>query len=165
MDLILDGGGPTEVGLESTVLDLTEWPPRLLRPGMVTVAEIEAVLGVSVIAPAAPSSGGAGLARSPGQMPRHYAPRTPLRVVSDPWAEASCATVPVAVLAYTPHPAALPPSVHVVILPSEPRAYAVRLYETLHDLDERHAALILVQAVPETGEWLAVRDRLQRAGG
>ena len=161
VDLILDGG-PTDVGLESTVLDLTEWPPRLLRPGMVTVAQIEAVLGASVtLGPAAPSS---GPARSPGQMPRHYAPRTPLRVVADAWAEAARAAAPVAVLAYTPPPNDMPPHVRTTILPATPQSYAARLYDTLHDLDRLGVSLILVQSLPEMDDWLAVRDRLARAG-
>ena len=165
IDLILDGG-PTDVGLESTVLDLTEWPPRLLRPGMVTVAEIEAVLGIALaVAPPAPNSEAAESARSPGQMPRHYAPRTPLRVVPDAWAEAAQAAAPVAALAHTSPPADLPSSVYAAVLPAEPHAYAARLYETLHNLDALGVSLILVQAVPETDDWLAVRDRLERAGG
>ncbi|MBV9849969.1 MAG: threonylcarbamoyl-AMP synthase [Armatimonadetes bacterium] len=163
VDLILDGG-PTDVGLESTVLDLTEWPPRLLRPGMVTAAEIESVLGVPISAHPAPNSGGSEPARSPGRMPRHYAPRTRLRVVTDVWAEATCAAAPVAVLAHTSPPADLPPHVQATILPAEPRAYAAHLYEALHQLDRLAVSLILVQAVPETDDWLAVRDRLGRAG-
>ena len=161
--LILDGG-PTHVGVESTVLDLTEWPPRLLRPGMVTVAEIEAVLGVVLTAPPAPNLGGGDPARSPGQQPRHYAPRTPLRVVSDIWAEAARAPAPVAVLAHTPPPGGFPSHVPRVLLPAESAAYAARLYETLHTLDALGTSLILVQAVPEAAAWLAVRDRLERAG-
>ena len=157
VDLILDGG-PTEVGLESTVLDLTERPPRLLRPGMVTVGEIEAVLGVTLAQ--GPTT---GPARSPGQRPRHYAPRTPLRVVSDVWGEAARAVVPVAVLAHTPPPTSLPPHVHVALLPDTPSGYAARLYETLHEMDQWGVSLLLAQAVPETEAWLAVRDRLGRA--
>ena len=163
VDLILDGG-PTEVGLESTVLDLTEWPPRLLRPGMVTVAEIEAALGVASTAP--PRSQFRGSRCRP--LPRPDA--APLRPPDAParrgryLGEAARAAVP----SLSSPTRLLQPICHPlftsVILPAEPHAYAARLYETLHNLDALNVSLILVQAVPETGEWLAVRDRLGRAG-
>ncbi len=158
IDIVLDGG-PTEVGLESTVLDLTEWPPRLLRPGMVTAAQIEAVLGVTITHGQSQS----GAARSPGQTPRHYAPRTPLRLVADVWAEAA-QTPACAVLAHTPPPG--PPPAHLcaaAVMRPEPRAYAAALYDTLHRLDGLGASVILVQSVPESDGWAAVRDRLTRA--
>jgi L-threonylcarbamoyladenylate synthase len=159
VDIILDGG-TTEVGLESTVLDLTEWPPRLLRPGMISVEQIEAVLGVTI----AQGQDQGGPARSPGQRPRHYAPRTPLRVVADVWAEATVAPDS-AVLAHTPPPG--PPLAHVraaAVLRADSRAYAASLYETLHRLDSLGASVILVEEVPMTEDWRAVRDRLRRAG-
>src|SRR5207249_9281241 len=80
IDMILDGG-PTAGGLESTVLDLTTSPPRLLRPGLVTPAEIEAIIGPIMLPSAAPM--GEVLLPSPGMLPRHYAPRTPLECVAD----------------------------------------------------------------------------------
>jgi L-threonylcarbamoyladenylate synthase len=158
VDMVLDGG-TTEVGLESTVIDLTEWPPRLLRPGMVTAAQIEAVLGVAL----AVKSDTHGPARAPGQMARHYAPDTPLHLVSDIWAEAAN-TPNAAVLAYTPP--TNPPPAHLraaAVLRREPRAYAAALYETLHRLDSLGASVLLVEAPPDTDDWLALRDRLQRA--
>src|SRR5579883_580489 len=75
VEIILDGGH-TQVGLESTVIDLSAEPARLLRPGMVLPAEIEAILGKRL----ARDAEEALIPRSPGQMPRHYAPRTPLKV-------------------------------------------------------------------------------------
>jgi L-threonylcarbamoyladenylate synthase len=73
VDLILDGG-PTPVGIESTILDLTVSPPALLRPGAVTRAEIEAEIGS--LAAAGPSA----RPKAPGGLARHYAPQTPLRL-------------------------------------------------------------------------------------
>src|SRR4051794_29437194 len=75
IDLVLDPG-PTSGGLESTVLDLTTSPPRLLRPGLVTRSEVEAIIGPIVLSSTAPL--GAVSLPSPGMLPRHYAPRTPL---------------------------------------------------------------------------------------
>src|SRR5204863_2272430 len=80
IDLLLDGG-PTTGGLESTVLDLTAVPPRLLRPGLVTTTELEAILGP--LARNSPPRAESEPLRSPGQMERHYAPRTPLEIVAD----------------------------------------------------------------------------------
>lgn len=158
VDIVLDGG-PAEVGLESTVLDLTEQPPRLLRPGHITCSDLEAVLGT----PLAAGPSAAGPARSPGQSRRHYAPRTPLHVVENVW-EIAALTPGCAVLAHTPPP--VPPPSHVraaAVLSAGSRAYAAALYESLHRLDSLHPSIILAEAVPEDAAWLAVRDRLRRA--
>src|SRR5205823_12478452 len=75
IEMILDGG-PTQVGIESTVLDLSVSPPRLLRPGHVSRTEIEAIIGpISRIGPASHDESAA--LPSPGMLAKHYAPRTP----------------------------------------------------------------------------------------
>ncbi|HLH27882.1 MAG TPA: L-threonylcarbamoyladenylate synthase, partial [Acidimicrobiales bacterium] len=74
IDLVLDSG-PTAFGLESTVLDLTDDPPRLLRPGPIAVKDLEAALGGPLAVPETGSS--SDRPTSPGQMPVHYSPRTP----------------------------------------------------------------------------------------
>src|SRR5262249_50409804 len=79
IDVLLDGG-PTAGGIESTVLDLTANPPRLLRPGLIGVAELEAVLGSLAFVTSACHEATRSLP-SPGLLPRHYAPRTPLECV------------------------------------------------------------------------------------
>ncbi len=79
IDMLLDAG-PCSGGLESTVLDVTTRPPRLLRPGLVTPAELEEVVGP--IARAGPTVDEGSPARSPGLTARHYAPRTPLELVA-----------------------------------------------------------------------------------
>ena len=159
VDIILDGG-PSEVGLESTVLDLTEQPPRLLRLGHVTRAELEAVLGLSLAFGPAPH----GPARSPGQSRRHYAPQTPLRLIAgDIWATAA-AMPGCAVLAHTLPPVPLPASLRAAaVLSAGPQAYAAALYETLHRLDHLQPSVILAEAVPSDGAWAAIHDRLRRA--
>lgn len=156
VDIILDGG-PTEVGLESTVVDLTVDPPRLLRPGMISAPEIANVLGIWI----ASAVEGHGIARSPGLMPRHYAPQTPLRLCHDVWAARRSSTGPVAVIART-----VPEGESgelVWVLGDNPIDYAARLYDTLHTVDAAGAREILVESVPDTEPWRAIRDRLIRA--
>lgn len=160
VDLILDGGA-CPVGIESTIVDLSSDRPRLLRPGTVTRAQIEAVLG----APLADAD--AGAPRAPGRQASHYAPRTPLEVVSAPELAArlnALRALRVALLA--PAAALLDPPRHVVlrlVSPESPQAYARRLYALLRALDAAGAQRILVAAPPLRPEWEAIHDRLRRA--
>jgi L-threonylcarbamoyladenylate synthase len=163
IDLVLDGG-PSAGGIESTVLDLTARPPRLLRPGLVRLDELEAVVGPVAPGPAVPA-GGTPLP-SPGMLPRHYAPRTPLECVESGgrgrveelaragrrvgWVTQGAA-------------GAAPADVVVRVLPADPDGYATGLYAVLHDLDAAGLDRIVVALPPDTPEWLAVRDRLRRA--
>lgn len=144
VDLILDGG-PTVVGIESTVVSLVEQPPVLLRPGAVTREELEARLGTIASAPA-PAEGAAHA--SPGQHPRHYAPRTCLLLLQpgDPRPDGRGVS--------------LAPGSG---LPADPRACAAALYATLHELDQQGWDWIAIGLPPATPEWEAVRDRLSRA--
>ena len=143
--LVLDGG-PTSVGIESTVLSLAGAEPELLRPGMISVPELEAVVGPVRIT-AAPAHGSHA---SPGMHARHYRPRTPLLLV---------------------HPGSPPPEGHGAWLrpghelPADPHAYAALLYDTLHRLDSQGLDWIAVEPPPDTPEWAGVRDRLARAAG
>ena len=142
--LILDGG-PCAGGIESTVLDLTGPAPRVLRPGLVGVAELAAVLGEAV----GLGGAGAGALMSPGLLASHYAPRTPLILAhSESELAARLAEFPGAV-AYR--------------LPPDPAAAAARLYADLHALDTGGFARIVVRAPPDAAGWAAVRDRLKRA--
>ncbi len=158
--LILDGG-PTSGGLESTVLDVTTDPPTLLRPGLVTIAEIEAVIGRIA---RTGSSNSESPARSPGQMERHYSPRTPLTVASasrDVVLAERAAGNRVGWL--THEDTGEVPGVSRVLLPADPVSYSARLYAALHSLDDLGLERIIVEATPDDDAWLAVRDRLQRA--
>jgi len=159
VDLVLDGG-PTAVGIESTVLDLSGDTPRLLRPGMVSQAELEsaigAVSGPPVLAP--------GVARpSPGMSERHYAPRA--RVVltdAEAWREHLAAyegqLSGALMLGDAPWSVA-----HPMRMPIDPVAYAARLYAALHALDDLGCQVVLVEMPPGGAEWAGVRDRLVRA--
>jgi L-threonylcarbamoyladenylate synthase len=155
VDLVLEGG-PSEVGIESTIVDLSEGPPVLLRPGRISKEELEQVLGCAVREKAASSP------RHSGGLERHYAPRTPARLVPayDLDKEIARLKEKVAVLAFSR------PDERVdywLRMPRDPRAYAQKLYGALRELDSAGCEEILVEAPPEGPEWAAIRDRLQRA--
>ncbi|MGQ9634731.1 MAG: L-threonylcarbamoyladenylate synthase [Bryobacteraceae bacterium] len=155
VDLILDGG-PTQVGIESTVLSVAVRPPRLFRPGMVTREAIEALIG-SVEYAGRLENGEAAAHPSPGMHPRHYSPRTALLLLADPNSLPSGRGVCV-------HRSwRLPAEVAAVRMPDDAAHYAAVLYETLHRLDEEGWDWIAVEAPPEGPEWAAIADRLSRA--
>jgi L-threonylcarbamoyladenylate synthase len=158
--MILDGGA-TEVGLESAVLDMTTVPARVLRPGMADIAAIGDVLGERIESDA--NAADHGVARSPGQMLRHYAPRTPLRIEADIAHAARSAEGPVALLAIGQLPMGIANVAASIALPPDADTYAAGLYDALHTLDSASAAAIIVQAPPDAPEWLAIWDRLRRA--
>ncbi len=163
VDLILDGGA-AEVGVESTIVDVSRGTPRLLRPGGVSVAQLREVLG-EVIVPESVVEKHQQEAdvRAPGTLASHYAPTTPTVLVEKTEIESMLTRYPRAcVLSYYPHPAHLSATVwrH---LSDSPVAYARELYTALRDLDAAACDLIIVAAVPDDPAWLAVRDRLRRA--
>jgi L-threonylcarbamoyladenylate synthase len=147
VDLVIDAG-PPEVGIESTVLSLASSTPVLLRPGMITRQDIQAVIGEVVEAARVEGSH-----PSPGMHHRHYSPKTRLVVAARPpagegawvwWNQDG-------------------PSACSVQMPSDAALYAARLYETLHRLDREGWDFIAVESVPGGIEWDGVRDRLKRA--
>jgi len=157
VELVLDGG-PSEVGIESTIVDLSAGEPALLRPGRISAAELEAVLGSSVLAKQADAP------RHSGGLERHYAPRTPARLVPTHELDQEIARLgaKVAVLAFSR------PDERVdcwLRMPREPRAYAQKLYAALRELDSAQCEMILIEAPPEAPAWAGVRDRLERATG
>jgi L-threonylcarbamoyladenylate synthase len=159
VDLILDGGA-CEVGIESTILDLSSGAPVLLRPGRIASEEIEALLAQAV------ARAGAAAPRAAGTLAAHYAPRLPLLLVPADRLEAVCeeqgALRAVAVLARRPAPAASRARRWLTASPDSAR-YAHDLYAALRELDRSGSDVILVESPPDTLEWRAVRDRLQRA--
>ena len=163
IDLILDGGS-TPGGLESTVLDVTVTPPRLLRPGLVTPDQIEAVVGAVQAEETMPAD--SAPVRSPGLQERHYAPHTPLE----------CSTLGrrrvdalrrqglrVGWLTWEETSAASAPDLIVERLPPQPENYAANLYAALHRLDAAGVERIVVDLPPTGDAWYAVHDRLRRA--
>lgn len=168
--LIVDGG-QAQVGIESTVLDVTTLPPRVLRPGMISEEAIRAVLGTAneVAAPSAGQSA-PGIRRSPGLMARHYAPRTRLTVLA--WTSTDELEQQLAARGW--HPRRCGIVAHTVIpggesfgdvsvIPHDPEAFARALYAELHRCDALNLEGIVVEAVPADPAWRAVADRLRRA--
>jgi len=161
--LVLDGG-PCQVGIESTIVDLSRGAPVILRPGAITAADIERVLKAATSA-AESDRGGDTTPRVSGSLAAHYAPRTPLRLV--PAAEladavnAALAAGSCAVLSFQ----ALAPRPGLTHYPASHDAagYAYDLYRALRTLDAAGAQTILVEALPAGVEWQAVADRLGRA--
>ncbi|GAB2497037.1 L-threonylcarbamoyladenylate synthase [Arenimonas alkanexedens] len=155
--VVLDGG-ECAIGIESTILDLSGGTPRILRPGQVARAELEALIG-PVEAGADESS-----PRASGTLEAHYAPRTPLlmleRAALAPEAsEQQALGKRVAVLAR----GTLPDGVEGLALPADAAGFAHYLYTGLRELDARGVNLLLVERPPEAADWLAVHDRLRRS--
>jgi L-threonylcarbamoyladenylate synthase len=155
VDLVLDGGS-SEIGIESTVLDLSGARVVLLRPGRITAQQIEKVLG------AKPSEKNPESPRHSGGLERHYAPRTPARLVPTHVLDQEIHKLKnrVAVLAFSR------PDQRVATwlrMPRDADRYARKLYGALRELDGAGCEAMLVEAPPDTAEWSAVNDRLQRA--
>jgi len=158
VDLVLDGG-PSQVGIESTIVDVSQVRPALLRPGWITASAIEAALGAPL------DVAGAGRPRAPGALETHYAPRTPVEVAHerDLALRARSARRP-AVLAFDPLDGTIPLAAFRQAS-RDPATYAHALYANLRELDQTGADVILVEEPPDGVEWAGVRDRLRRASG
>lgn len=154
---VLDGGD-CEVGIESTIVDLSGAVPRILRPGRITRAQIEARIG-----PVSVGSDGDS-PRASGTLDKHYAPRTAMQLQSRPQLEATAReqdALGKQVLVLTLRD--LPEGCDGLALPADADAYAHGLYAALRELDARQANLLLVERPPDTEAWLAVQDRLRRS--
>jgi L-threonylcarbamoyladenylate synthase len=164
IDMILDGG-PTTGGIESTVLDLTADPPRLLRPGLVTPQQLEAVIGPIGRSDRSFADASGSEIRSPGMMAKHYAPRAPLELADDDGrlrtgALSRCGER----VGWLTWPGVADVSGTVrTDMPAGPAEYAARLYAALHELDAAGVDRIVVARPPDGDDWLAIRDRLRRA--
>ncbi|OKI88937.1 translation factor Sua5 [Streptomyces sp. CB02058] len=163
VDFVLDGGS-CQVGVESTIVDVTGEMPSILRPGGVTREDLEEVLGHPV---AVPSTSGV---RVPGQHPSHYAPRARVVLVEPEEVVAEAETAreaghQVGVL-LPPSLAGVEVKAHAVVsLPGAPDAYAQGLYGFLRELDQQGCDLIVASLPAEEGLGLAIANRLRRAAG
>lgn len=144
--MILDGG-PCQVGIESTVLDLTGPVPLVLRPGAVTVDEIAAEIGQSVA-----HASSADTKKSPGQYQRHYSPKTPITIIAELTSQPGL----------TMHK---PQYSSQRQMSDDPKEYARQLYSALAQLDKMGLEEIFVEAPPTSPEWDAIWDRLRKACG
>jgi L-threonylcarbamoyladenylate synthase len=157
VDMILDGG-PCEIGIESTIVDLSRGRPVLLRPGRIGAADIAEALGV------APESPDSDAPRAPGALQSHYAPRKPLHLVSSrEWdlrmrgKSKGCG-----VMAFRARPVGDASAIWIEAS-ADPGRYGHDLYANLRTLDSSACDEILVEEPPRSAEWTAIRDRLSRA--
>ncbi len=163
--LIIDAGSAS-VGIESTVLDLTSEPPRILRAGMIDSSRIAQILRREVL----DGAGQGSVLKSPGLLRKHYAPRA--RLIIQKWRDDGelrsalkqfgIPLAEVSLIAYDHIPNAALVG-RIAVIPNDPEAYARALYAELHRCDELGARLILVEEPPSGSEWAGIRDRLQRA--
>ncbi len=178
IDMVLDAG-PCRVGIESTVVDVRHVPATVLRRGAVSLRQLSAILGADAVTDAietparralgahpsvrAVADADAGPRASPGLDRRHYAPRTPARLL--PRTEiAAIVAAPEGVIGVLSRGTAIGLGATLeATLPDAPEPFAAGLYATLHTLDDAGCTEILVEAVPGDDRWAAVRDRLERA--
>lgn len=183
---VLDGGA-CEVGIESTIVDATRGLPVLLRPGMVTTAQLEAVCGMPVHDPAQAALA-APAPRASGTLASHYAPNATVRLMDEstlrtaldsllatsvptPAGDGASAAQPLLAVYSRQRPTQLPPTARpgqpapVVwqAMPEAPGACAHELFAVLRDFDALGVQLIWVETPPDHPDWDGVRDRLQRA--
>ncbi len=157
---VLDGGA-CDVGIESAIVDCTRVPAALLRPGQLTPAQIEAVLGHALAAPDAASP------RAPGTLASHYAPSVPVELLSSAALHGRMqagVVGPRVVLGVYSRQA--PPAVGGWVhrsMPADPATMAHELFAVLRELDAAGVAAIWVEKPPPGPQWDGVRDRLQRA--
>ncbi len=174
---LLDGG-PCDVGIESTILDLSGKEPMLLRPGAISAADIERVIGIAPRSPEAAQRAAGEVPRVSGDMAAHYAPRTPLQLASGADILAAVDRLlasgkRVAVLGFSAKPKVAPSPVGVgvrnfrplvwVQAPATAEDFARDLYANLRTLDAAGTSMILVETPPTDAAWTAINDRLSRA--
>lgn len=166
--LIVDGG-QSQVGIESTVLDLTVSPPRILRPGMIHTESLAAVGGEIQNSKSRIQSPETAL-RSPGLLAKHYSPQAKLMVLA--WRDERELRSQLSVfnfqlstthvIAHTQIPAGFDAAT-VSVIPHDAEAFARALYAELHRCDAAGAKLIVVEAPPDLPAWSGIADRLRRA--
>lgn len=164
--VVLDGG-PCQVGIESTIVSLVDGV-RILRPGMLSQSQIEAVLGESVAigTSAAP-------VRAPGTLESHYAPETGVAIVSADELELVLKNLlrlgkDYCLLAFADTVATMPAALlpvgnRLLSVSRDSESYARLLYQALKDLDSQKAAYIIVEALPAANDWHGIVDRLTRS--
>ena len=175
MDGRIDGvvdGGPCRVGVESTIIDLTCTPPRLLRPGGLPLEALEAVLGHVDVDKAVVSLLKAGeRPKAPGMKYRHYAPKAPVTVVTgDPAASAQYiqAHLPegAGVICFTEYKVLFPGrSIHDLGPAADKEEQARRVFDALREFDHETVTEIYAQCPDTAGLGLAVANRLKKAAG
>lgn len=163
IDLVLDGGA-TNIGIESTVLDITTDPPMILRPGWITQEMLSETIG-----PIECAAFDEELRRSPGTRHRHYSPRARVVLIeqgSPGFIEQVCRDhLKEGAVGFAGHSAVEidDPGFSAIRLGSNAKDYAHSIYATLRQLDKKDPRVIIVEGISEAGEGAAVMDRLRRA--
>lgn len=167
VDLVLDGGD-CEIGLESTIVDVSRGEPIILRPGMITPEMMSGVLH----APVSFARADATPILAPGMHHLHYAPTTQTLLLSTQDLKSFLLNQtewPIAILAYSDKPPHFDEELAKKILwkkmPMDAKQYAHDLYQALRMLDKAQVKRIIIEAVPENQEWVAINDRLRKASG
>jgi L-threonylcarbamoyladenylate synthase len=156
VDMILDGG-PCSVGVESTVLSFMEKEPALLRPGGVSLEEIQALIGKVLVPTTATDK-----PLAPGQLLHHYAPRTPL--VLDDSLESLPTGKKIGLLSFRKPETSYPfEAVEILSEKGDLKEAAANLFAAVRRLDEKKLDLILAHPVPHEGLGRAINDRLYKA--
>ncbi len=160
IDFILDGG-PCQIGLESTILDLSESVPVVLRPGGLSVEEIKKVIGTVQV------SGLDQSIKAPGQFHKHYSPRTPLKLM-DQWDEIKDFLEPnkkfgLLTLKGTDAISQYFSKIEILSRNGNMQEAAANLFAALHRLDQAGLDLIFAEKVPESGLGVAIMNRLHKA--
>jgi L-threonylcarbamoyladenylate synthase len=163
--LIVDGG-QSQVGIESTVLDLSVSPPHLLRPGMIHEQTLLAVIGQLALG----TGERLAILKSPGLLRKHYSPRA--RLVISRWRDEpdlkqqsskfKVERSKIHIVAHTCIPSGEGFG-RVSVIPHDAAAFARAIYAELDACDDAGAELIVVEALPPTDEWRAISDRLEKA--
>ncbi|HWS40519.1 MAG TPA: L-threonylcarbamoyladenylate synthase [Arenimonas sp.] len=149
---ILDGG-PCQIGIESTIVDLSQSPARILRPGQISFEQLlpflpELVYGAQKTSP-----------RVSGDMEAHYAPRTPLYMLDRSQLISQAGNKSSVVLCFD----YLPDNLSGLVMQKNADIYAQQLYANLRTLDNFQAEQILIEQIPVSNDWLAINDRIKRA--
>lgn len=155
VDMVLDGGR-CEVGLESTVLDVTTETPVLLRPGGISKEALEEALGTEVLLP----SDDKFIKRSPGTRYRHYAPKIPLVLSSETKEDDTAGKKWAWIGISEPHG-----EPHVKIIFNDEDEYAKELFRALRAVEKSEAEIIVAELPGDAGIGRALRDRIIRAAG
>ena len=171
IDAIVDGG-PCSVGVESTIIDLTCQPPRLLRPGGITLEQLESVLGEVAVDPAVTRLMGAGeKPKAPGMKYRHYAPKAPVTVVAGEGA-ASAAYIAAhaapgdGVICFDEYAGSFSQQVVRTMGPARDKGEQARhIFDDLRAFDHTQVSAIWAQCPDSKGIGLAITNRLNKAAG
>jgi L-threonylcarbamoyladenylate synthase len=168
ISLIVDGG-QSQVGIESTVLDLTVSLPAILRPGMIHAESLAAVCG-EVQSPKSKVQSPQNALRSPGLLEKHYSPKAKLVVLN--WRDDADLRFQLSTFNFQPSTCFIIAHTHipsgenfadVSVMPHDAEAFARAFYVELHRCDVAGAKTIIVEAPPETPDWSGIADRLRRA--